>query len=296
MFDRCCENRVTCAYKMMHDPKPISFSDDMAAIIKNLLWYAPNIDSYQAIRNDLIQDRIYDEFSFSYIITKMGMDANLDVKWIDPNGEIDDEDWDFYENEICYNCQKIIIVRQKKLSKTNDLLRCIRNSIAHGHFAIVGDYIVGFNRHTTKNNPEGIKKAVIKLKPHLLLDALQSLTSPMAKELLVGYALERIGYRVVPQSDLHSSRFDIVVEKNNRRYAIEIKGFIGSQFLHLEQLSAFLNSTKEMLPGVERVLFIDTSKVTKDVRKIESELENFRIIDLIQVKDLLKEQPVDILA
>ena len=51
-----------------------------------------------------------------------------------------------------------------------------------------------------------------------------------------------------------------------------------------------------MLPGIERVLFIDTSRVTKAVRKREEEIDNFRIIDLSQVKDLLQENPVDILA
>ena len=116
MFNRCCEDRSATAYTIVHDPKPISLSDDMDVIIKNLLWYAPNIDSYQAIKNELIQDKIYDDFSFAYIMNKMGMDENRDVKWIEPNDTFDDEDWDYYESEICCNCQKILITRQKNLS------------------------------------------------------------------------------------------------------------------------------------------------------------------------------------
>ena len=296
MFKRCCENRAAAAYKIVHDPKPISLSNDMDVIIKNLLWYAPNIDSYQAIKNELIQDTIYDDFSFTYIMNKMGMDEDQDVKWIEPNDPFDEEDWDYYENEICCNCQKIIITRQKNLSKTNDLLRCIRNCIAHGHFAIVNEYIIGFNRHITKKNPDGKKKAVVKLKPHLLLDSLNSLTSPLAKELLVSFAFERVGYSTVHQPNVSSSRFDFIIEKNSQKYVIEIKDFQGSRYLHPEQLKGFLTSSEQLLPGVKRVLFIDTSRVTKEVRKLESETDDFRIIDLSQVKKLLQEQPVDILA
>ena len=295
MFDRCCDSRVTTAYEIIHNPKPLSLSGEMDKIIKNLLWYAPNIDSYQAIKNDLIQDKVYDDFSFTFILNQLGMDEETDVKWIEPNDAFCDDDWSYYENEICCNCQKIIITRQKNLSKTNDLLRCLRNCIAHGHFAIVGDYIIGFNRHSTKNNPDGIKKAIIKLKPQLLLNALQSLTAPMAKELLVRYAFERIGYNVVQQQKSPMYRFDLVIEKNNRRYAIEIKDISGGPYLHPEHLDKFLNCSDEMLPGVERVLFIDSAKVTKEVRKLENRIDNFRIIDLTQVKELLGEPPIDIL-
>lgn len=158
MFSRCCENRSIKEYALTHDPKPISFSEDMGITIKKLLWYAPNIDSYQAIRNELIEDKAYDDFSFTYIMNRMGMDENRDVKWLDPKDCIDEDDWSYYSNSICCNCQKIIIVRCKSLSKTNDLLRCIRNCIAHGQFAIVDDFIIGFNTYSTKNNPEGDKK------------------------------------------------------------------------------------------------------------------------------------------
>ena len=187
----------------------------------------------------------------------MGMDEETDVKWLEPNDAFDEDDWTYYGNEICCNCQKIIITRQKNLSKTNDLLRCIRNCIAHGHFAVVGDYVIGFNKHTTKNHPEGIKKAIIKLKPHLLLNALQSLMAPMAKELLVGYAFERVGYKVIRQPAILWPRFfDLVIEKDNRQYVIEIKDFRGNVYIHPKHLEGFLSNSAEALPGVERVLFI----------------------------------------
>lgn len=295
MFERCCSNRSTINYEIVHNPQPIALSNDMDEVLKNLLWYAPNIDSYQATKSELISDKVYDDFSFTYILSKMGMVENQDVKWIEPNDPFDEDDWTFFENSICTRCQKIIVTRQKNLSKTNDLLRCLRNCIAHGHFSIVDDYIIGFNKHTTKNNPEGVKKAVIKIKPEILLSALRSLTSPMGKELLVAYAFEKAGYTVI-QQPASSYRFDLLIEKAGKQYAIEIKDCRGQAYLHAEHLDGFLSRTEKLLPGIERVLFIDTSRVTKAVREKEKEIENFRIVDLSQVKELLQDNPVDILV
>ncbi len=294
MFERCCSSSSTINYEILHNPQPIALSYDMDEMIKKLLWYAPNIDSYQAMKSELISDRVYDDFSFTYILNKMGMVENRDVKWIEPNDSLDESDWTFFENCICTRCQKIIVTRQKNLSKTNDLLRCLRNCIAHGHFSIVDDYIIGFNKHITKNNPEGDKKAVIKIKPEMLLSALKSLTSPMGKELLVAYAFEKAGYTKIKQPAT-SYRFDLLIEKAGKRYAIEIKDYRGYTYLHTEHLDRFLSQSEQLLPGVERVLFIDTSRVTKEVRKKEMEIANFRIIDLSQVKELLQDNPVDIL-
>jgi len=295
MFERCCSSRSTINYEIVHNPQPIALSNDMDEVIKNLLWYAPNIDSYQAIKSELISDKVYDDFSFTYILNKMGMVENRDVKWIEPNDPFDEADWTFFEDSICTCCQKIIITRQKNLSKTNDLLRCLRNCIAHGHFSIVDDYIIGFNKHTTRNNPEGEKKAVIKIKPEMLLSALRSLTSPMGKEILVAYAFEKVGYTVI-QRLAASYRFDLLIEKAGKKYAIEIKDYRGQTYLHAEHLDGFLSSSEQLLPGIERVLFIDTSRVTKAVREKEMEIEDFRIVDLSQVKELLQDNPVDIFA
>ena len=47
MAKRCCKKRREVAYKIEHNPRPIKLSEEMDKIIKNLLWYIPNIDSYQ---------------------------------------------------------------------------------------------------------------------------------------------------------------------------------------------------------------------------------------------------------
>ena len=295
MFKKCCSSRSEKNYKIHHSPRPIKLSDDMDKVTKNLLWYTPNIDSYQSIKNELISDKIYDEFSFTYVMDQMGMDESRDVKWIGSKDVISNDDWKFFEGNICPNCQKIIVAKYTTFSKINALLTAIRNCIAHGHFAIVEDYIIGFNKKFLIKDPEGLKKSVIKIKPKPLLGALEKLTSPIGKELLLAYAFKNVGYKVTEPKN-RSSDFDLCLEKNGKKYVVEIKSYRGQSHLHPEHVMRFLKRAEEKVPEYEKILLIDTSRVTKAVRALESNIEGFRIIDINQVKQLLGRDPVDILA
>ena len=295
MAKRCCKKRKEIAYKIEHSPRPIKLSEEMDKIIKNLLWYIPNIDSYQATKNEFISDRIYDEFSFTYIMEQMGMKESRDVRWIGSKDVISDDEWRFFESNICSNCQKIIVAKYTTFSKINALLTAIRNCIAHGHFAIVEDYIIGFNRKLLTKDPEGLKKSIIKIKPKPLLSALEKLTSPIGKELLLAYAFKNVGYKVTEPKN-RSSDFDLCLEKNGKKYVVEIKSYKGQTYLHPEHVMRFLKRAEEKVPEYEKILLIDTSRVTKAVRALESNIEGFRIIDINQVKQLLGRDPVDILA
>ena len=295
MFKKCCSSRSEKNYKIHHSPRPIKLSEEMDTVIKKLLWYTPNIDSYQSDKNELISDKIYDEFSFTYVMNQMGMDESCDVEWIGSKDVISKEDWEFFEGEICTNCQKIIVAKYSTLSKINTLLTTIRNAIAHGHFAIVEDYIIGFNLKLSSKDPEGLRKAIIKIKPKLLLSALEKLASPMGKELLLAYAFRRVGYDV--QEPKNRSRdFDLCLEKNDKKYVVEIKSYRGQIYLHPEHVIRFLKRAEEKVPDYEKILLIDTSRVTKSVRQLESKIKDFRIVDINDVKLLLGEEPVDILA
>ena len=278
----------------------------MDVIIKKLLWYVPNIDSFQSPKYDLISDKVYEDIAFAYIMEKMGMCEERDVKWVESSDPfpLSDSDWEDFERCICEKCQKIIIVKQKSLTKINDLLRCLRNCIAHGHFSIVNDYLIGFNVNKTEKHPEGIKKAIIKIKPEGLLKSITSLfLEDEGKNVLIGYAFEKIGYKVSYnvqyQVNVHQPKYridiDLLLEKDGKEYAIEIKSEHGKTYLRPEHLQTFLAKSEKALPGIERVLLIDTSRVTKAVRQIEEKVDNFRIVDLEEVRLLLQEKPVDIL-
>lgn len=295
MFKRCCSSRKELNYQIEHRPRPIKLSEEMDTVVKKLLWYAPNIDSYQSSKNELISDKLYDEFSFSYIINQMGMEESYDVKWLGTKDVISDDEWKFFERKICTNCQKIIVSKYTTFSKTNALLTAIRNSIAHGHFSIVDEYFIGFNRKRILNKSEDLKKAIIKIKPKLLLKALEKLTSPIGKEELLSFAFERVGYKPTKLKNIRVN-FDLCLEKNDKKYVIEIKSYKGKRYLHPEHIERFLRKTEERAPGFEKISLIDTSRVTKSVRVLESKIEGFRIVDINQVKQLLEKEPVDILV
>ena len=295
MFKRCCGNRKELDYRIEHSPRPIKLSDDMDKVIKNLLWYTPNIDSYQSIKNELVSDKIYDEFSFTYVMDQMGMNESRHVKWIGSKDVISNDDWKFFEGNICPNCQKIIVAKYTTFSKINALLTAIRNCIAHGHFAIVEDYIIGFNLKLSSKDPEGLRKAIIKIKPKPFLVALEKLASPMGKELLLAYAFRKVGYDVQELKN-RSRDFDLCLEKNGKKYVVEIKSYKGQTYLHPEHVMRFLKRAEEKVPDYEKILLIDTSRVTKSVRQLESKIKGFRIVDINDVKLLLGEELVDILA
>ena len=71
MFKKCCSSRSEKNYKIHHSSRPIKLSEEMDTVINKLLWYTPNIDSYQSDKNELISDKLYDEFSFTYVLKKM---------------------------------------------------------------------------------------------------------------------------------------------------------------------------------------------------------------------------------
>lgn len=297
MFDKCCSSRIEKDYLIHHNPKPLVLSPTMDNILKRLLWYVPNIDSFQSSKFELIDNKLYDDFSFLFILNLMGMNES-DVDWLASGTNIDEATWEYYENKICTNCQKIIISGYSSQTKTHNLLRCVRNSIAHGHFAICEELFIGFNKDTTTS---GVikRKAIIKIKPELFLNAIDKLTSPMAKEYLVKYAFERVGYTVtIPPTisfgDGIKHRVDWLIEKNGKKYYLDIKAVEASKYLHSSHLYQAFAIAKSMNTDIPLVLMIDTARMTNEVKSVTSELGTIYIVDLNLTKELLS--GVDVLS
>ena len=81
MFKKCCSSRSEKNYKIHHSPRPIKLSEEMDTVIKKLLWYTPNnwfIPNQIKIEFKFLI-KIYDEFSFTYLMNQMGM--NEVVMW-----------------------------------------------------------------------------------------------------------------------------------------------------------------------------------------------------------------------
>lgn len=283
MFDICCAKTTSIDYSLKHSPIPFNYGRSIDDAIKVFLLYMPNIDSAQSFSVADLDDFLYDDFFFSYVMKAMEINEDTDVKWYKSNEQIPNTEWEIYHDSLCIHCQKIIVCRYANQTKIKNLLRCIRNCIAHGDFAIVNDYLIGFNQDRGKN------KAVIKIKYNLLLNTLKSLLSParegMIKEELIAYALNKVGYEVSRGQNICC---DMIAIKNNIEYYIEIKLYKGTRFLYNEHIMQYVLKSDNFEQNKMFVLLIDTSKVTKEVKKLMEEHPKFKLIDIDNVKELLQ--------
>ena len=140
-----------------------------------------------------------------------------------------------------------------------------------------------------------LKKSLIRWIFLIFQIDLEKLTSPIGKEELLSFAFGRVGYKPTKLKNIRLD-FDLCLEKNGKKYVIEIKLYKGKRYLHPEHVEKFLRKAEKRAPGFEKILLIDTSRVTKSVRVLESKIEGFRIVDINDVKLLLGEAPVDILV
>lgn len=273
-------------------PRPKDWDKDVMDAIQMLLWYIPNIDSVQSFSDDLIRSKAFENLTFDYVLDSLGM-SYKDVLFIRPGGEIFDEYWDYYQGEVCTSCQKIIIVRQKNKTKTEDLLRCIRNAVAHGDFTVVGDMFVGFNEH------KGEKKAIIKIRPKNLIRALSniSIQSEYNKAKLIDANLRKNGFKtqvepkIVDKETKRIYYLDILAEKNGLKYIVEIKDISYKTYLSLGEFMRILESVEKYRKALDQekaklVLVIDEARLTKECWQIAEKYDDLIVLDLNRLIDM----------
>ena len=273
-------------------PRPKDWDKDVMDAIQMLLWYIPNIDSVQSFSDDLIRSKAFENLTFDYVLDCLGM-SYKDVLFIRPGGEIFDEYWDYYQGEVCTSCQKIIIVRQKNKTKTEDLLRCIRNAVAHGDFTVVGDMFVGFNEH------KGEKKAIIKIRPKNLIRALSniSIQSEYNKAKLIDANLRKNGFKtqvepkIVDKETKRIYYLDILAEKNGLKYIVEIKDISYKTYLSLGEFMRILESVEKYRKALDQekaklVLVIDEARLTKECWQIAEKYDDLIVLDLNRLIDM----------
>lgn len=276
-FEDCNDKK---AYSIYHKDKPLKLSSDMTKILEYLLWYVPNINSIQSPKNELTSSINFDNFVFGIIKNYMNL-KNIDIAFLD---YIDSDIVKFYEDEICTHSQKLILTRQENESKTDSLLRHIRNSIAHGHFNVVEDMLIGFDFKTVKNDAEECT-AIFKIFPQNLLRGLSSLNDEVTAEKLAQIALQRTGYEVESFRNTNLDyHFDYYVKKKNKRYALEIKKYNDLEVLPEKEVEELVEKFSGVYENITPVLFINTSLLKKET-KMKLKDENVIILD---VKNIIK--------
>lgn len=271
-YCKCCQNRIEKDYSIQHEPKPLDLTEKLAEVIEMILWYMPNIDSVQSFKHELIEESLFDDFTFAFFLDMMKMNEE-DVLFLNPNEEIPDDIWNYYQNKVCTSCQKFVIVIQRNQTKTQNVLRCIRNSVAHGEFNIWDNYFIGFNTFKSK------KKAIVKFNPELMLHALETLSEAYTRDYLYEYIFTKAGYTLDQN----------IITKNGKSYAIEIRYLPGEKrYLSQRVFEMLLNRARlSISDDVKKVLIVDNVRVKNEHTKLLNE-QGVSVIDMSSVKELLR--------
>lgn len=289
-LDNCCDNPTVVNYSLKHSPQPIRLTTELLESIERLLWYLPNTKCLQAPTNDFVTDLAYSDKLFTYILEKMGMTEN-DVLWYPKSFSPGEAHWS--DDKVCINCQKLILQMDASNTKTENLFRHIRNTIAHGRFNLVNGMLVG-----TDADSSGIT-AIIKLRPERLVAAIKGFTDIDLTENVIRDVFLKLGYNVKQEEsvdvDGRRFRFDFIVEKRRKSYAIEIKRIGSGRFLHPEMIKGFVIAAKRQSAArVTPVLVTEREVLTIAAQAYLEEnnvliLDKSRISAMIIGRDILKE-------
>lgn len=273
-----CEKKVS--YSIKHEDKPLKLSEEMTKNLEYLLWYVPNINSAQSQENELTSSLNFENFVFGIIKNYMSLE-NKDVAFLD---YIDPDIVKFYDKKICPHSQKIILTKSEGESKTDCLLRHIRNSLAHGNFNIVEDMLVGFDYKFGPGGQE-ICTGIFKIFPKNLLRGLSSLDEEVTAEGLAQIALQRTGYDLERfNNEDRDTSFDFYVKKGAKRYALEIKKYKDTEVLSEKEVQKLLDKFSGLYEKIIPVLFVNTSFLKKETKE---KLKKERVI-ILDIKNILK--------
>ncbi|MDO5755718.1 MAG: restriction endonuclease, partial [Tissierellia bacterium] len=284
VFDDC-QKKVS--YSIYHQEKPLPLSDEMMTIIEYLLWYVPNISSIQSPKNELIDSIAFEDFTFGIVKQVMNL-TDKDVIFLK---DIPRKVVEYYENEICPHEEKLILTTGHHESKTNALLRHIRNSIAHGYFNIVEDLFVGFDFQNNDCKKDECT-AFIKIKPRTLLDALLRLDSEVTAEQLALIALQRTGYEAEKfHRKKGDPKFDFYVKKGKKRYALEVKKYHNIDVLDEKEVENLIDSFSTCDQRIIPILFINTSLLTEQSKQ-RLRREQVVILDIKNIQQMLQRRDI----
>lgn len=283
-----CDHHVKKDYAIRHNPRPLPLNDALTRALEYLLWYVPNINSFQSPSNVLIEESLYEDFSFRMIREALSL-AEEDILFLD---YIDDDIVDYYMESICTNCQKLILTSAEGETKLSALVRHMRNAIAHGYFTVVDDRIIAFDvKYYPKRKDTYGCNAVIKLDPYHLVEALRLLEEEMTHEKLAQLAFKRCGYRILKRdTEDPSLPYDFLMEKDDRRYAVEIKKIDFEGVAAPEDLDGILGHFPKDVEET-KVLLMDSAVLDSDAKKILRRHAIF-LLDRDNLKELMSGRDV----
>lgn len=215
-FKHCCELENKINYQIIHDPQPIELSVEMRESIDRLLWYVPGIEhSVQSPDNPLLDHELYSEIVFEIIMDIMDIVPEQDVKIVEGQDKIDEYDSKFYKESICPTCQKLIFTKRKSKTIVVEILRHIRNAVAHGNFTIKDRLLILFDQ---KKNQE--PTAFMKIDISSLNKLLKIIVDEngITKEKIMARVFENAGYKIKYKNQDSNMMIDI----EGKTYVLDI--------------------------------------------------------------------------
>lgn len=281
-FSYCCSIPTRIPYVILHSN---TFSSNEKDLLLKCLWELPELPSYQADHDTIFSDPLYDDFLMD-LLKKCLMIQDDDIKIVSGGKPpvISSFDGQYYEDEICTNCCKLIYHKRDKKTKIEEFFNHLRNSIAHGCFNIVNDTFIGFDHPTYR----GVNyTAVLKIPFRKVLSSFELFQNVCHLEDVLSIILKQNGFEV-SDNVVNSS---IYAKKGEKAFFFVIKKFDG-RYIDKEDIQKFIKEYHfHDKTHCKYIMIVDSSCSTKDERMYLKDL-NIGIIDKKAMKGLLSGEDI----
>lgn len=280
-FVPCCSKPQKIDYLLVHE---CEFDKETQDVLLDCLWRLPELPSYQADHQTVFSNSAYDEFFIDVLKTQLKLGPeDFDIVVGGNPAIINDSIGQYYEDEICLNCSKLVFHQSTKRTAIEEFFNHLRNMIAHGCFNIVNGTFIGFD-HPKYNGLHWT--AVLKAPYSLVKSTIESFAGITELSDIYAKCFEALGYTIT-----RCNNNSLFAEKNNQRYMLIIKQYSG-RYAQKSDIEEFVNEYEYIdKSNCMFVLVIDSTYATKDIQSFLV-TQNIGIIDKSSIKRMMSGEDV----
>ena len=136
---------------------------------------------------------------------------------------------EFYKDSACITCQKVILTKSSKETWIKAFLRHLRNSIAHGRFTTIDNFVIFFDKNNRSEKFTSIIKIDIEKFSKVLFtlkyfrSEIVSSNNFITEQQLISRELVINGFELIHEELNTMMIADLLVSKKNVKYAIDLK-------------------------------------------------------------------------
>ena len=198
--------RKEIEFGLWHDPKPIRLMPDELETIKMLLWYVPNVKTFQSYQDPLISEKYITDELFWFFCNLLELEEqHIIVDKRENVSVINETISNLIPDEKSLN---LIMSLVNGTTKIHSLLDHLRNSLAHGRFTIREGMFLGFDAFSDGQynffihvRASALYKTLMSMRPNdsfLSYDYKHEIFLPNYVEHLIGKTISQInGYEIL---------------------------------------------------------------------------------------------------